>query len=170
MKQVTRGLTIAIVQVAIIGGIGAKLLYERATQPRAWVETAGVDPDLPIRGRYVALGLLLPGATAYTGTEERVCGRIEVREGHPVAVIDRRCRTGVLDWRSAVLFTRQQTPQGLRWRLVQPVAYFLPEHARDPSLGAKPGELWVEATFPPHAAPRPIQLGLLRGGRIEPLS
>jgi hypothetical protein len=50
-----------------------------------------------------------------------------------------------------------------------PVAFFLPEHARDPTLGRQPGELWIEATLPPRGAPRPLRLGLRRDARIEPL-
>jgi hypothetical protein len=164
-----RGVTIAIVQVAVLGGVGAKLLYERATLPRAWIETAGVDPKLPIRGRYIALGLLLPAAGENAGKESRACGRIAVRESHAVAVLDSGCVSAERQ-RDRVWFSRQETPQGQRWRVLEPVAFFLPEHARDPSRNAGPGELWVEATIPRDAAPRPIRLGRLRDGRIEPIT
>ena len=33
--------------------------------------------------------------------------------------------------------------------LVESVALFLPEGVPDPTLGVRPGELWVEATLPP---------------------
>jgi uncharacterized membrane-anchored protein len=55
-----RALILALVHVAIVGVLGAKLLIDRERFPRAWVETAPVDPDLPIRGRYVRLRLLAP--------------------------------------------------------------------------------------------------------------
>jgi hypothetical protein len=169
VSNVMRGVTIAIVQVAMMGGIGAKLLYERATLPRAWIETAGVDPELPIRGRYVALGLLLPAASGNAGKESRACGRIEVRNAHPVAALEPGCESPG-GRRGRVWFTRQESPHGVRWRPQEPVAFFLPEHARDPTRNAKPGELWVEATLPNDAAARPIRLGRLRAGRIEPIT
>jgi hypothetical protein len=168
MSKVVRGVTIAIVQVALIGGVGAKLLYDRATLPRAWIETTGVDPELPIRGRYVALGLLLPAAGEYAAKESRACGRIDVRESRAVAVLVSGCEPAP-GQRGRVWFSRQETPRGLRWRVQEPVAFFLPEHALDPSRDAKAGELWVEATLPRGAAPRPIRLGRMRDGRIEPM-
>lgn len=50
-----KGLIVALVHLAIVGSLGAKLLYDRATRPREWVHVLPVDPDLPIRGRYVRL-------------------------------------------------------------------------------------------------------------------
>lgn len=55
-----RALIVAVLQVALVAGLGAKLLVDRARYPRVWVETAPVDPDLPIRGRYVRLQLRAP--------------------------------------------------------------------------------------------------------------
>ena len=55
------------------------------------------------------------------------------------------------------------------WQLAGPLAYFIPEHAVDPSR-TRPGEtLWAEVTLPPTGAPRPIRLGLKRGEAIEPV-
>ena len=54
-----RALAVALLQAAIVLAVGGKLLYDRATLPRAWVETAGVDPYLPIRGRYASLRLVV---------------------------------------------------------------------------------------------------------------
>jgi hypothetical protein len=56
-----RGLILAAVHVALVAGLGGKLLYERHTLPREWVETQPVDPDLPLRGRYVQLRLVRDG-------------------------------------------------------------------------------------------------------------
>ena len=60
MRPLVRGAVIALVQVALVAAVGGKLLYDRIVLPRAWIETTGVDPDLPIRGRYVSLNLVLP--------------------------------------------------------------------------------------------------------------
>jgi hypothetical protein len=164
MSPLLKGVLVAVIQVALIGAVGAKLLYDRATLPRAWVESAGVDPDLPIRGRYVSLNLLLPAAPespAIAG--DMACGRIELREGKPVAVLEQEDTRvlGIASATSPVCFMRHTTAG--QWRLWEPVAFFLPEHAPDPTRNVRPGELWVEVTLPPHGAPRPIRLGEVPG-------
>jgi len=54
-----KGLLLAALHVALVLVIGGKLLYDRQQLPRLWVQTAPYDPDLPLRGRYVQLRLLL---------------------------------------------------------------------------------------------------------------
>ncbi len=56
-----RGVVLALIHAALVLGLGAKLLIDRSTLPREWVETRPVDPDLPIRGRYVQLRLMMDG-------------------------------------------------------------------------------------------------------------
>lgn len=51
----------------------------------------------------------------------------------------------------------------------RPVAFFIPEHVRDPSQLAPGEELWVEATLPPEGPPRPIRLGVKKNGALQPL-
>jgi hypothetical protein len=46
-----------VVQLALVLSIAGKYLYERETRPRVWVRTAQFDPNLPLRGRYLALQL-----------------------------------------------------------------------------------------------------------------
>jgi hypothetical protein len=53
--------------------------------------------------------------------------------------------------------------------LDQPLAYFIPEHVPDPSRRAEGEELWVEVTLPRRGAPRPIRLGVKKGGVLTPL-
>ena len=50
---------------------------------------AGVDPDLPIRGRYVSLNLVLPVVeeSPLEPSADLAYGRIEVRDGRAVAVL-----------------------------------------------------------------------------------
>lgn len=171
MSPLLKGVLLAVLQVALIAGIGGKLLYDRATLPRAWVETAGVDPDLPVRGRYVALGLLFaeaPGAAPVA--DEHACGRIELRNGQPVAVIEGNAQRHMQRGGARrVCFTRRAGAGVAKWLLEEQVAFFLPEHAPDPTRDVRPGELWVEVTLPPHGAPRPIRLGLMRDGAIQPI-
>jgi len=54
-------------------------------------------------------------------------------------------------------------------RLNQPIAYFIPEHAADPSRRPPGEELWVEVTIPQRGAPRPIRLGVRKDGQLTPL-
>jgi hypothetical protein len=160
-----RGALIAAIHVALIGAVAGKLLYDRLTLPRAWVETAGVDPDLPIRGRYVALSVLVPLApdspARIPDRDHGVAfGHIDVRAGKPVAVLQAESAIAAgwgVSRRRAFVF-HEQTAGVTKLRLVEPVAYFLPEDAPDPTRDVRPGELWLEATFPLRSAPRPIRL------------
>jgi hypothetical protein len=165
-----RGVAIALAQVALLTAVGGKLFYDRAALPRAWIETTGVDPDLPIRGRYVALNLVLPAVeqTQIAASATLAYGRIEVRDGRAVAVLAGGEPT-MADASHPLAFVRNVGVAGARWQTLVPVAFFLPEHVRDPTLGRHPGELWVEATVPRHGAPRPVRLGLKRDDRVQPL-
>lgn len=167
MKPLIKGLIIAAVQVGLVASLGAKLLYDRATRPRLWTRAAPYDPNLPIRGRYVSLQLVVeprsrretkPG-TVYQPSRSvslRVEGDRLVAEPNPqesdlhVRFIDRRGeKLAVLD---------------------QPVAFFITEHISDPSLRSQDEQLWVEVTIPTKGPPRPIRLGVKKGdGPITPL-
>ena len=57
MSGMGRGVLIAVIHVAIVASLGAKLLVDRAMRPRVWARVAPIDPNLPIRGRYVRLRL-----------------------------------------------------------------------------------------------------------------
>lgn len=165
MTPFARGVIVAVAQVALMGAVGGKLLYDRATLPRAWVETTGVDPDLPIRGRYVALNLLFQAARESAAMrapdDGSMVGRLEVRDGEAVVVL-RGLAATVEVQRGDRFFVARETAAGLRWMLTEPVAYFLPEDAPDPTRDVRPGELWLEASFPANSPPRPIQLELRR--------
>jgi hypothetical protein len=51
----------------------------------------------------------------------------------------------------------------------QRIAYFIPEHAKDPSIRPAGEELWAEVTIPSSGPPRPIRLGVRRGGELRAL-
>jgi hypothetical protein len=173
MKPLAKGLVIAVVHVAIVASLGAKLLYDRSTQPRVWAHSAPYDPNLPIRGRYVSLRLAVeprgiteppPGAVTQPQSKSvilRVEGNRLVAEADPQE--------------------RGYNPSDLRVQFIQrrgeklavldrPVAFFIPEHIPDPSIRPAGEELWVEVTIPKKGAPRPIRLGVKQGdGPITPL-
>ena len=176
MTPFTRGLILTGLHLALVGSLGAKLLYDRATRPRTWIKVAPVDPDLPIRGRYLSLSLQVPaeGFSIRQEISQYPKGKAEIYEYLDPTRGDLVVRDGKL--------VAEANPAGKYWvsRLGQNgdasqvvvsgnTAYFLPEHARDPSF-LKPGEeLWVEATIPRSGPPRPIQLGVKKEGVLTPL-
>jgi len=55
-------------------------------------------------------------------------------------------------------------------RIVEPVDFYIAEHAASP-LPMQPGqELWIEVTIPPKGPPRPIQLAMKQDGAWKPLA
>jgi hypothetical protein len=60
----------------------------------------------------------------------------------------------------------QNQPQAI---LVEPVAFFLPEHVWDPTRRQRGEELWAEVTVPRKGPPRPIRLAVKKGEEFTPL-
>jgi hypothetical protein len=163
-----RSLVVAGLQGALLLGIAGWFLVDRATQPRGWGRTEPVDPDLPIRGRYLNLQLVVPAAGLASKDFEEV--QLRVRQGG-LLVAEPPGEPG------ASTTGRQQTqPARIERRgehtvavLRQPLAFFLSEHAADPSRLPDGEELWVEVSLPPQGPPRPIRLGVRQGERFVPL-
>jgi hypothetical protein len=163
MTPLLRGLVIAVVHVALVAGVGGVLLYERASLPRAWVLTTGLDPMLPIRGRYVSLRLVVQpvGLPAVADSERPgtiVETTLSVANGQLVAtVLPPADSEFALGWRGQAI-EPLDTPAGVTWTLARPIAFFLPEDAPDPTV-LRPGQaLWAEVTVPRDGPPRPIRL------------
>jgi hypothetical protein len=157
-----KGLIVAAVHVAIVASLGAKLLVDRAVRPRVWARAAPVDPNLPIRGRYVRLGVEAdPSKDLGSGGSQIVAVALTVRDGR-LAVVP--------DTESTRLFARMdQRANGPVAVLLEPLAYFIPEHAADPSIRRPGEELWVEVTVPRAGGPRPIRLGVKKDGVLTAL-
>jgi hypothetical protein len=157
-----KGLLVAALHVAIVASLGAKLLVDRATRPRVWARAAPVDPSLPIRGRYVRLGIeAVPSSDLRSRESQMVPIALSVRDGRLVAAP----ATG-----SSKLTARPVERAGEHVVVLnEPLAYFIPEHAVDPSRRAPGEELWVEVTIPRAGAPRPIRLGVKKDGVLTPL-
>lgn len=164
MSALAKGLLLAALQVALVCTLGAKLLYDRATRPRAWIQVATYDPNLPIRGRYLVFNLRLPteGFTLRENPQPYVNPFSPDR-------CDLQIRNGTL--------TAVANPNGEFWvsfRTVEnkPVAlvntqtpFFIPEHANVSFPRAGSGEeLWIEATLPRKGPPRPIRLATKMNG------
>ena len=155
-----KGVAVAAIHLAIVASVGAKLLVDRSTRPRVWARTAPYDPDLPLRGRYVRLQV-----------EGEPAG---LSEQDTVQPVEMTVRNGTLT------LTPAAHDSGVRARLtqrddrtvavlVEPVAFFIPEHIPDPSVRAPGEELWVELTLPKQGPPRPIRLGARKNGVLTVL-
>ena len=59
MKPLYKGLIIAVVHLLIVSSLGAKLLIDRATRPRVWVQAVAFDPETIIRGRYASIQIIV---------------------------------------------------------------------------------------------------------------
>ncbi len=166
MTPLARGLLVGAAQVLLVAGVGAKFLYDRASYPRLWLETAPFDPDMPIRGRYVNIALLVdadreaPGA-AGDRAPNMFLARLETRGERLVAVQD--------DENGRHWVRSGRCGERACWQLAAPLAYFSPEHAIDPSRPREGASLWAEVTLPPAGAPRPIRLGVREGAAIVPI-
>jgi len=155
-----KGLIVALVHVLLVCSLGAKLLVDRARRPRVWARTAPVDPDSPLRGRYVRLRVESSAVESLTGAADSHVMLAE-REGQLVLRPSPE-DTGL---------TASVTTAGQRKVVVldQPLAFFIPEHVPDPSLRGPGEELWVEVTLPARGAPRPIRLAIKKDGVFTPL-
>jgi len=165
LTPLRRGVLVGLVQLLLVGSLAAKLQYDRATLPRVWVRCTGVDPDDPLRGRYVELRLTVPLAA---DVEAYGPARLYVEGGKLVA--EPAPRPGTDAWDEVTFVGREIAPPSFAL-LAPPVAVFLPEHVPDPTLRLPDEELWLEVTVPHAGPPRPIRLGVKRGiAPIEPLT
>lgn len=169
MKTFYRGLAVAFIHILIVLSLGGKLLYDRATCPRVWVRTGSIDPEMPIRGKYLTLNLEVrapefkqlqpsnppiaydPGYVTLTVENDQLVAH----------KTDRPTEVRINTWNQ-----QHSRGEGL-FLLSSPVDFFIPEHAevfRNPQT-----ELWVQVTVPKKGPPRPIQLAIKRGNELTPL-
>ncbi len=173
MNQLEKGLLFAVIQVLLVSSLGAKLLWDRETSPRGWAMTQGFDPNLPIRGRYVNISLVVkadkvfPTLAGVPGTAP-----VQIYGAHNVDLTEENGRIVAIP---ADRYTGLSV-NGPQWRdgeitatLSPAVVYFLPEHAVNPLGGRPVGTLFLEVTIPPKGPPRPIRFGTKVAGEIVPL-
>ena len=173
MTPLIKGLVLAAVHVGLVASLGAKLLYDRATLPRVWALTTPYDPNLPIRGRYVSLQLVVePRGVRETkpGLLSQPPQPINLRVEGDRLVAEATARSE--DYDPFDLHLRFTDRRGEKLAmLAEPVAFFIPEHIPDPSRRPEGEELWAEVTIPKKGPPRPIRLGVKKGeGPIIPLA
>ena len=165
MRPLYKGLILMALHVAIVCSLGAKLLYDRATCPRVWVQSAPVDPDLFIRGRYVQLGILVEVEDPRRGYPVRLFVEDNRLIARRVAGFGGAGPVHTQPLRRDLIRPGEQA-QAL---LQPPLAFFIPDYVPDPSVRPEGEELWVEVTVPKKGPPRPIRLGVKKNGVITPL-
>ena len=184
-------IVLLLIQVTLVSSIAAKYLYQRRNCPSVWVRTAAYDPETPMRGRYLRLRLTVNGCqstlpsalhadfprnidgttmpTGFTVKAEypvQFSAKLKVEGGKLLAI-----RIPEADLKSKgvdVLAMPGSSCEALS--IIEPVDFYIAEHAEDPSW-LKPGqELWIEVTVPPQGPPRPLQLALKDKGAWKPLA
>ena len=154
MSRLLKGLLLTLVHVALVLSVVAKYYSDRVSLPRAWALAAPYDPNLPIRGRYVRLQLLVEPRGTLLSQQGRAA--LSTQDGKLVATFGA----------DGLRITRLA---GGRIALSEPVAFFIPEHVSDPSRRPPGEELWVEVSVPKEGPPRPVRLGVKKDGVITPL-
>jgi len=184
-RGLRNGLIVAVLHVLMVAAIGGKLLVDRATRPRVWARTGPIDPDLPIRGRYVSLQIEVNAKNDFVLTAQE---RQDYQAQSQTSNFNPRWWWG--SHRAARLYAENgklyATPDETSTAMVRidpsdgthvfvdsPVLYFIAEHAQDPSwlTWQTKNELWVEVTVPAKGPPRPIRLGVKKpnSSTIDPL-
>src|ERR1700719_964967 len=80
MRAIRLGLILLLVQLVLVLSVAGKYLYERETRPRVWTRAAQFDPSLPLRGRYLALQLMVNACGLARDAEHTIPG---YSGGHP---------------------------------------------------------------------------------------
>ena len=156
------GVVLALFQAGLLLLVGLTFWIERLTAPRLWALALPVDPNLPIRGRYVSLRVRVPlsGVDTSESTMQSV-----ILQGQGDRLVAENDGDGER-YAGALIRREGQTLV----ELSEPLALFIPPDVKDPSSRSPSDPLWVEVTLPRSGPPRPIQLGVMRGGRVRPLS
>ncbi len=79
MRLTKRAVLLIVIQVLLVSTIAGKFLYERKVCPRVWTRAAQVDPDSPLRGRYLILPLRVDACGLPKEGNENQGGRRFVR-------------------------------------------------------------------------------------------
>ena len=163
------GLLLAAVQAALMLSTGLLFWFDRQISPRAWVPTAPVDPNLPIRGRYITLNMVVPfvptrtdvSAVDLVGSWQNVQLRVEADRLQAVQKVGAGLNNhgGVIRLIEGSLVVNPG-PE---------LAFFIPPDVKDPSIRPDGSTLWVGVTLPRLGAPSPIQVGIEKDGPLEPL-
>jgi hypothetical protein len=177
MRALRPGLILLVVQLFLVSSVAGKYLYERQTCPRLWTRATQFDPNLPLRGRYLALQLVLdscdlPHDKAHMLQQYSPGGEtwqwrvsLSVVKGK---LVPNLAETPGAPGSTETLSLFANTPCK-RATLSTETMLFIPDRARSP-FPLKPGQnLWVEVTVPPSGPPRPIQIAISDANGFRPL-
>jgi len=163
MNSLQRGLIFAAIQIALVSSLGAKLLWDRGHLPRGWAETRGYDPNLIIRGRYANISLVVKADKVYPDVSQPQRTPLYRPYGSQNVYLTVENGCVVANPTDQYTGLSASAPE---WRdgeklatLYPPVAFFLPEHAVDPTRAPRSTTLFVEVTIPRKGPPRPIRFG-----------
>jgi hypothetical protein len=176
VRAIRSGLILVIVQVVLVLSVAGKYLYERQTRPRVWTRATQFDPALPLRGRYLALQLMLDACGLPRDAEHTIPGysgghpfwqwqvSLTTANGKLVPRLEKSWSPGAGGM--VTLFADKRCSQAT---LSKEVMLFIPDRAQVP-FPLPPGqELWVEVTLPPSGPPRPIQIAVSGAGGFHPV-
>lgn len=190
MKLSKTSLVLLLIQLLLVSAVAAKYLYQRWRCPRVWTRAVSYDPELPMRGRYLAMQVVVDGCrstlpSAKLAEFPRNLDGTTRPDGY--AMRWQRWSTFPAELKvegGKLLAIRLQNPEtpsdGVKveapagapceqLRLQTPVDFYLPEHAQIPARLGPGQELWIELTVPPKGAPRPLQLAMKEDGAWKPL-
>lgn len=169
------------IQLFLVLTIAGKYLYERKVCPRLWVRATQYDPQLPLRGRYLALQPVvdacgLPRDDAHFEKGYKYLGgyapgswtwnvSLSADQGKLVPHLQDHQRDPGRDYEIVLRPNQACDKAPVRAEM----EYFIPEHATSPFPLKQDQELWVEVTVPPSGPPRPIQLALSSETGFQPL-
>ena len=175
MRTIRPGLILLFVQLLLVLSVAGKYLYERQTRPRVWTRAIQFDPSLPLRGRYLALQLLLDACGLPRDEEHTIqqySGGRSWRWDVSLTAANGKLMPRVENpWspRSGGTLTAFANQPCDRATLSNKEMLFIPDRAHPP-FPLQPGqELWVEVTLPPSGPPRPIQIALSSAEGFHPL-
>ncbi len=180
-----------IIQFLLVSSVAAKYLYQRWTCPRVWTRAAAIDPELPMRGRYLALQVTVDGCQSTLPSAKDATFPRDVNGAIKPGPFSLRLPQPVYFWANLKVENDKlvairiqdpgEHPEGQQvaapagapcdqMRLFDPANFYIADTAESP-LPLKPGqELWIEVTIPPKGPPRPIQLALKQDGGWKPLA
>jgi hypothetical protein len=192
MKKITQTqavLLLLTVQILLVLSVAGKYVYERKTRPRVWVRASQRDPNQPLRGRYLALNLLLDACDLPRDDRHFARPLTQISANVPAGSLDRRL--GNWAWNvsltpeNGVLVPRMNKDSKthddiyeLQLRNGRPcnlaslgteLEFFIPDIAKGPFPLKAGQQLWVEVTIPPSGPPRPIQLAISTAAGFQPL-
>jgi hypothetical protein len=178
MSTRTRAVLLIVIQCLIVSSVAGKYLYERITRPRVWVRVTQYDPNLPMRGRYLALSPQVDACSL--PRDETAASNWQPYQGDKnqhvtywswrVLMTAKNGKLVVEDARNVLPHSDTQqislaSNQPCECAPLSPVDFFISDTAKSPFPLKKGEELWAEVTVPPAGPPRPIQLAISGQGQ-----